>query len=119
MTSGLFHNSQHRVKILQNSIQPFAHRCFHRKIALARYTEKFRKITDGITFVIPIFLEFVNVKFRKDCGVKCIFSIYNGFGFSSNKLECVILDKNVTVSDGAELKGTPEHPVIIKKGETV
>lgn len=35
------------------------------------------------------------------------------------KLECVILDKNVTVSENAELKGTPEHPVIIKKGETV
>lgn len=35
------------------------------------------------------------------------------------KLECVILDKNVTVTDGAELKGTPAHPVIIKKGETV
>ena len=35
------------------------------------------------------------------------------------KLECVILDKNVTVTDGAELKGTPEHPVIVKKGETV
>lgn len=35
------------------------------------------------------------------------------------KLECVIIDKNVTVSEGAELKGTPEHPVIIKKGETV
>lgn len=35
------------------------------------------------------------------------------------KLECVILDKNVNVFEGAELKGTPEHPVIIKKGETV
>ncbi len=35
------------------------------------------------------------------------------------KLECVILDKNVTVSDGAVLKGTPEHCVIIKKGERV
>ncbi|MBR5314823.1 MAG: glucose-1-phosphate adenylyltransferase subunit GlgD [Clostridia bacterium] len=35
------------------------------------------------------------------------------------KLECVILDKNVTVTDNAELKGTREHPVIIKKGETV
>lgn len=35
------------------------------------------------------------------------------------RLECVIIDKNVTVSDGAELKGTPEHPVIIRKGETV
>ena len=34
-------------------------------------------------------------------------------------LECVILDKNVTVREGACLKGTPEHPVIIKKGEVV
>ncbi len=34
-------------------------------------------------------------------------------------LECVILDKNVTVTEGAVLKGTPKHPVIIKKGETV
>ncbi|MBP5289593.1 MAG: glucose-1-phosphate adenylyltransferase subunit GlgD [Clostridia bacterium] len=33
-------------------------------------------------------------------------------------LECVILDKNVTVNDGTVLKGTPEHPVIIQKGET-
>jgi len=35
------------------------------------------------------------------------------------KLDCVILDKNVTVTEGACLKGTPQHPVIIKKGETV
>lgn len=35
------------------------------------------------------------------------------------KLKCVILDKNVTVNDGAVLIGTKEHPVIIKKGETV
>ncbi len=34
-------------------------------------------------------------------------------------LECVILDKNVTVNKGSSLKGTPRHPVIIKKGETV
>ncbi|HCG35490.1 MAG TPA: glucose-1-phosphate adenylyltransferase subunit GlgD [Clostridiales bacterium] len=34
-------------------------------------------------------------------------------------LECVILDKNVRVSPGAVLIGTPLHPVIIKKGETV
>lgn len=33
-------------------------------------------------------------------------------------LECVILDKNVTVRDGTVLKGTPEHPVIVQKGET-
>ena len=35
------------------------------------------------------------------------------------ELECVILDKDVTVTEGAKLKGTPEHPVIVKKGETV
>lgn len=35
------------------------------------------------------------------------------------KLECVILDKNVTVTEGAVLIGTPEHPVIVKKGEIV
>ncbi len=35
------------------------------------------------------------------------------------KLECVILDKNVTVTDGATLIGKPEHPVIVKKGEIV
>ncbi len=35
------------------------------------------------------------------------------------RLSGVILDKNVTVRDGAILQGTPEHPVIIKKGETV
>jgi len=35
------------------------------------------------------------------------------------KLKCVILDKNVTVTDGATLIGTREHPVIVKKGETV
>lgn len=34
-------------------------------------------------------------------------------------LDCVILDKNVTVREGACLKGTPEHPVIVKKGEVV
>ncbi len=34
-------------------------------------------------------------------------------------LYCVILDKNVTVREGAVLQGTPEHPVIVGKGETV
>lgn len=35
------------------------------------------------------------------------------------ELECVILDKNVVVTPGARLKGTPSHPVIVKKGEIV
>ena len=35
------------------------------------------------------------------------------------ELKYVILDKNVTVTPGAKLYGTKEHPVVIKKGETV
>ena len=35
------------------------------------------------------------------------------------KLENVILDKEVTVTAGAKLCGTKEHPIVIKKGETV
>lgn len=34
-------------------------------------------------------------------------------------LDCVILDSDVTVRKHAILKGTPEHPVVVKKGETV
>ena len=35
------------------------------------------------------------------------------------KLKYVILDKEVTVTPGAKLFGTKEHPIVIKKGETV
>ncbi len=35
------------------------------------------------------------------------------------ELECVILDKNVTVRPGARLIGTMHHPIIVKRGETV
>lgn len=35
------------------------------------------------------------------------------------KLSYVILDKNVTINDGVVLSGTKDHPIIIKKGETV
>jgi len=35
------------------------------------------------------------------------------------KLECVILDKDVTITPNTVLKGTPKHTVIIQKGETV
>ena len=34
-------------------------------------------------------------------------------------LSCVILDKDVQVRPGARLIGTPEHPVIVKRGEIV
>ena len=36
-----------------------------------------------------------------------------------SKLKHVILDKEVTVTPGAKLYGTKEHPIVIKKGETV
>ncbi len=35
------------------------------------------------------------------------------------QLRCVILDKDVRVRPGARLIGTPEHPVIVKRGEVV
>ena len=35
------------------------------------------------------------------------------------KLKYVILDKNVTVSEGAKLCGDKNHPIIVKRGETV
>lgn len=62
---------------------------------------------------------FRDVKIGAGAEVKqCV--IMQGTRIGKNaKLECVILDKNVTVRDGAVLKGTPEHTVIIKKGETV
>lgn len=35
------------------------------------------------------------------------------------ELECVILDKDVTVRPGQKLRGTPGHPLVLKRGETV
>ena len=35
------------------------------------------------------------------------------------ELKYVILDKNVTVTPGAKVYGTKDHPIVIKKGETV
>ena len=35
------------------------------------------------------------------------------------ELKYVILDKNITVTPGAKVCGTKEHPIVIKKGETV
>ncbi len=35
------------------------------------------------------------------------------------ELKCVILDKDVTVRPGSKLIGTPNNPVIVKRGETV
>ena len=35
------------------------------------------------------------------------------------QLKCVILDKDTIVRPGAKLIGTPKHPIVIKRGETV
>ena len=62
---------------------------------------------------------FRGVKLSKDAVVRDSIIMQGTKIGKGAHLECVILDKNVTVSDGAVLKGTKEHPVIIKKGETV
>ena len=35
------------------------------------------------------------------------------------ELEYVILDKDVTVGAGIKLRGTYEHPLVLKRGESV
>ncbi len=35
------------------------------------------------------------------------------------ELECVVLDKQVVISPGKKLYGTMEHPLVLKRGETV
>ncbi len=62
---------------------------------------------------------FREVTIEKDAYVKSSIIMQGAKIGSGAKLEYVILDKNVTVSKGATLKGTPRNPVIIKKGETV
>ena len=62
---------------------------------------------------------FREVLIEKDACVKSSIIMQGAKIGVGAKLECVILDKNVTVTEGACLKGTPKHPVIIKKGEIV
>lgn len=65
-----------------------------------------------------------SVLFR-DVKISCGATIKNSIIMQGAKigegayLENVILDKDVTVTDGAKLIGAVEHPVIIKKGETI
>ncbi len=62
---------------------------------------------------------FRGVTLEKDAEVKNSVIMQGAKVGKGAKLECVILDKNVTVREGAVLKGTPEHSVIVKKGEMV
>ena len=78
-------------------------------------------VADGCTFYgkAKNSVIFRNVEIAEGAEVKqCIVMQGTRIGKGA-KLECVILDKNVTVREGAVLKGTPEHAVIIKKGEIV
>lgn len=78
-------------------------------------------IADGceISGEVQDSIVFRGVKIEKGAVVKnCI--IMQGTTVSKDaNLDCVILDKNVTVKENVSLKGTKEHAVIIKKGETV
>ena len=62
---------------------------------------------------------FRKVVIEKDAFVKSSIIMQGAKIGSGARLEYVILDKNVTVTDGTSLKGTPRNPVIIKKGEIV
>lgn len=62
---------------------------------------------------------FRGVRVEKGASVKNSI-IMQGTKIGKNaNLTCVILDKNVTVREGTVLTGTPEHPLIVGKGETV
>lgn len=62
---------------------------------------------------------FRSVTVEKDASVKSSIIMQGARIGKGATLECVILDKNVVVAEGACLKGTPAHPVIVKKGEIV
>ncbi len=62
---------------------------------------------------------FREVTLEKDAYIKSSIIMQGTKIGAGAKLEYVILDKNVTVTEGASLKGTSKHPVIIKKGEIV
>ena len=62
---------------------------------------------------------FRDVKIEKGAKIKNSI-IMQGAKIGENAyIENAILDKNVTVTDGIRLIGTPDSPVIIKKGETI
>jgi glucose-1-phosphate adenylyltransferase len=78
-------------------------------------------VADGCTMrgAVSDSVLFRGVTVEKDAVVKRSIVMQGAKIGAGAVLDCVILDKNVIVSAGACLKGTPKHPVIIKKGETV
>ena len=61
---------------------------------------------------------FRGVKLKEGAHVKnCVIMADTVIGKGA-ELENCILDKNVVIGDGVRLIGTPEHPVILKRGES-
>jgi glucose-1-phosphate adenylyltransferase len=78
-------------------------------------------VADGCTMCgkVEDSVIFRKVVVEKDAHVKASIIMQGAKIGAGADLEYVILDKNVTVTPGATLKGTAKHPVIIRKGEIV
>lgn len=61
---------------------------------------------------------FRGVKLGKGAKVKDCVVMANTVIGDGAELSCCILDKDVVINPGVKLSGTPEHPVILKRGET-
>lgn len=62
---------------------------------------------------------FREVRVEQDATLKSCLAMQGCVIGAGAHLECAVLDKGVTVRPGAMLIGTPEHPIIVSKGETV
>ncbi|MGM9650933.1 MAG: glucose-1-phosphate adenylyltransferase subunit GlgD [Faecousia sp.] len=62
---------------------------------------------------------FRGVKIGKNARVKDCVIMANCIIGDDADLECCILDKDVKVSAGSRLAGTPQHPFILKRGDSV
>ena len=62
---------------------------------------------------------FRDVVIEKDAEVENCVLMNNAYVGEGSELKYVILDKDVTITAGTKLIGTPSAPIIIKRGETV
>jgi len=62
---------------------------------------------------------FRNVSVREDAQVEDCIIMNDTVVGEGAQLKYVILDKDITVRPGAKLFGTPNNPIIVKRGETV
>ena len=78
-------------------------------------------VADGCTLLgtVENSVLFRRVKVSTGAVVKnCVVMANSEIGIGA-KLEYCILDKDVTISAGVKLIGTPEHPVILNRGDVV